>query len=105
MTDKGELAGKWERADRQLTLLAGAAAADLLHQPPHMVALGLAKLLSERYEPDVITGYAAMAITRLGMARKAELLAAERVDPGGDVVEPERTDDHDGEQRPGDREG
>lgn len=72
-TPDPDLARKWERADEQLTILAGAAAADLLHQPPHKVALGLAQLLHQRYQPDIILGYAAMAITRLGMAQKARL--------------------------------
>jgi hypothetical protein len=75
-----ELAGKWERADNQLTILVGAAAADLLGQPPHTVALSLARLLHQRHDADTILGYAAVAITRLGMAKKAQL---EATDPSG----------------------
>jgi hypothetical protein len=68
-----QLRGKWERANEQLTILVGAAAADLLHQPPHKVALATAKLLHDRYDKDVIIGYATMAITQLGIAKKTEL--------------------------------
>lgn len=72
-TPNPDLAAKWERADEQLTILVGAAATDLLAQPPHMVAIGLAQLMTRRYPADIIVGYAAMAITRLGMAQKARL--------------------------------
>jgi hypothetical protein len=79
MSDQ-DLAAKWERADHQLTILVGAAATDLLGQPPHTVALSLARLLHQRHDTDTILGYAAMAITRLGMQKKAEL---EATDPPG----------------------
>lgn len=73
MPTDDQLRGKWERADEQLTILVGAAAADLIHQPPHIVGLSLAKLLSQRYDEQAILGYAAMAITRLGMQQKSRL--------------------------------
>lgn len=72
-TTTAAIAGKWEAAQQQLDLIVGAAATDLINRPPHEVALGCAALLKQRHDPEVILGYAAMAITRLGMIRKDEL--------------------------------